>query len=127
MIEELVINQLPAPTWNRLKMNETKLAGLELPQESCEPRVALEGNVCLNKSKGSNCCGCSEKAQCAVHGTDFAKIAGGVGEAMSNLGEGKKLRLVADAGKSVAAVTLIIQAAIIRLKSKLSPAVRLLC
>ena len=106
MIEELVINQLPAPTWNRLKMNETKLAGLELPQDSCEPRVALEGNVCLNKSKGSNCCGCSEKAQCAVHGTDFAKIAGGVGEAMSNLGEGKKLRLVADAGKSVAAVTL---------------------
>ena len=50
MIEELVINQLPAPTWNRLKMNETKLAGLELPQDSCEPRVALEGNVCLNKS-----------------------------------------------------------------------------
>lgn len=40
MIEELVINQLPAPTWNRLKMNETKLAGLELPQDSCEPRVA---------------------------------------------------------------------------------------
>ena len=54
MIEELVINQLPAPTWNRLKMNETKLAGLELPQDSCEPRVALEGTVCLNKSKGSN-------------------------------------------------------------------------
>ena len=40
MIEELVINQLPAPTWNRLKMNETKLAGLELPQDICEPRVA---------------------------------------------------------------------------------------
>ena len=106
MIEELVINQLPAPTWNRLKMNETKLAGLELPQDICEPRVALEGSVCLNKSKGSNCCGCSEKAQCAVHGTDFAQIAGGVGEAISSLGEGQKLRLVADAGKSVAAVTL---------------------
>ena len=98
MIEELVINQLPAPTWNRLKMNETKLAGLELPQEICEPRVALEGSVCLYKSKGSNCCGCSEKAQCAVHVTDFAKIAGGVGEAISSLGEGQKLRLVADAG-----------------------------
>lgn len=52
MIEELVINQLPAPTWNRLKMNETKLAGLELSQDICEPRVALEGSVCLNKSKG---------------------------------------------------------------------------
>ena len=60
MIEELVINQLPAPTWNRLKMNETKLAGLELPQDSSEPRVDLDGGVCLNKSKGSNCCGCSE-------------------------------------------------------------------
>lgn len=61
MIEELVINQLPAPTWNRLKMNETKLAGLELPQDSCEPRVALEGSVCLNKSKGSNCCAAAKR------------------------------------------------------------------
>ena len=68
MIEELVINQLPAPTWNRLKMNETKLAGLELPQDICEPRVAKEGSVCLKKRTGSTCCGCREKAQCPVHG-----------------------------------------------------------
>ena len=40
MIEELVINQLPAPTWNRLKMNETKLAGLELPQAAIAAAVA---------------------------------------------------------------------------------------
>ena len=52
MIEELVINQLPAPTWNRLKMNETKLAGLELPQDICEPRVALELRL---QRKGSVC------------------------------------------------------------------------
>lgn len=106
MIEELTINQLPAPTWNRLRMNDTKLAGLELPQDSCEPRVSLQGSVCLNKNKNTGCCGCSEHALCSVHGSDFTKMPTGMGEDMAKLGEGQTLRLVADAGKSTASVTL---------------------
>lgn len=106
MIEEMLINQLPAPTWNRLRMNDTKLADMELPQDICEPRVSLQGSVCLNKNKNTACCGCSEHALCSVHGSDFAKIPTGVGEDMAKLGAGQVLRLVADAGKSVASLTL---------------------
>ena len=106
MIDEMLINQLPAPTWNRLKMNDTKLSGLQGAQDICEPRVALEGSVCLNKNKASGCYGCSGNALCAVHGADFAKIPTGVGEAMAKLGEAQTLRLVADAGRSTASVTL---------------------
>ena len=104
--EEMIINQLPAPTWNRLRMNDTKLADMELPQDICEPRVSLQGSVCLNKNKNTACCGCSEHALCSVHGSDFAKIPTGVGEDMAKLGAGQVLRLVADAGKSVASLTL---------------------
>ncbi len=104
MLEELTLNQLPAPTWNRLKMNESAVQGLSLPQDVCEPRVALEGSVCLNKNK-STACGCGV-APCAVHGAAFAAVPTGVGADMAKLGEGQSLRLVADAGKSVAAVTL---------------------
>lgn len=106
MIDNMLINQLPAPTWNRLRMNDTKLADIELPQDICEPRVSLQGSVCLNKNKNTACCACSEHALCGVHGSDFAKMATGVGEAMAKLGEGQVLRLVADAGKSTASVTL---------------------
>ena len=106
MIDEMLINQLPAPTWNRLRMNDTKLADMELPQDICEPRVSLQGSVCLNKNKNTACCGCSEHALCSVHGSDFAKIPTGVGEDMAKLGAGQVLRLVADAGKSVASLTL---------------------
>ncbi len=104
MLEELTLNQLPAPTWNRLKMNGSAVQGLSLPQDVCEPRVALEGSVCLNKNK-STACGCGA-APCAVHGAAFAAVPTGVGADMAKLGEGQSLRLVADAGKSVAAVTL---------------------
>lgn len=106
MIEEMLINQLPAPTWNRLKMNDTKLSGLHEAQNICEPRVALEGNVCLNTNKASNCCACSSHAVCNVHGADFAKIPTGMGEELIKLGKAQTLRLVADAGKSTASVTL---------------------
>ena len=106
MIDNMLINQLPAPTWNRLRMNDTRLADMELPQDICEPRVSLQGSVCLNKNKNTGCCACSEHAVCSVHGSDFAKIPTGVGEDMAKLGAGQVLRLVADAGKSVASVTL---------------------
>ena len=106
MIEEMLINQLPAPTWNRLKMNDTKLSGLHEAQDVCEPRVALAGNVCLNTNKTSGCCACSANALCAVHGADFAKIPTGMGEELAKLGQAQTLRLVADAGKSTASVTL---------------------
>ena len=106
----MIINKLPAPTWNRLRMNESKL---ELPPcaDVCEPRVALQGNVCLNKSgaalgAGANCCGCATAAGCPVHGADFAAIPTGMGEDMELLTAGSTLRIVADAGQSVAAVTL---------------------
>ena len=106
MIDEMLINQLPAPTWNRLRMNDTKLADIELPQDICEPRVSLQGSVCLNKNKNTGCCGCSEHALCSVHGSNFAKMPTGMGEAMDKLGDGQTLRLIADAGKSTASVTL---------------------
>lgn len=106
MIEEMLINELPAPTWNRLRMNDTRLADIELPQDICEPRVFLQGSVCLNKNKNTGCCGCSEHALCSVHGSNFAKMPTGMGEAMNKLGDGQTLRLIADAGKSTASVTL---------------------
>ena len=106
MIDEMLINQLPAPTWNRLKMNDTSLSAMHEANDICEPRVALEGSVCLNKNKVSGCCGCSSNAVCAVHGTDFTKIPTGVGKDMAKLGEAQTLRLIADAGKSVASITL---------------------
>ena len=92
MIDEMLINQLPAPTWNRLRMNDTKLADIELPQDICEPRVFLQGSVCLNKNKNTGCCGCSEHALCSVHGSNFAKMPTGMGEAMNKLGDGPKSR-----------------------------------
>lgn len=104
----MIVNKLPAPTWNRLKMNDSRL---ELPPcaDVCEPRVALQGSVCLNKSglqpgADRNCCGCA--AGCAACGVDFNNIPTGMGQDMELLGVGRTLRLTADAGKSVAAITL---------------------
>ncbi len=106
MLEELTLNQLPAPTWNRLKLNDCKLQGLALPQDTCEPRVALEGSVCVNTNKADACCSCGNHGVCSVHGADFAKIPTGMGSDIEKLGGGRLLRLLADAGKSTAAVTL---------------------
>ena len=105
-MEDIIINQLPAPTWNRLRMNETRLSGLHAPQDACEPRVALEGKVCVNTNKATGCCGCSSNALCAVHGADFKKMQTGMGEAVTSLGKPQTLRLIAEAGKSTASVTL---------------------
>lgn len=107
---EMIVNQLPAPTWNRLRMNESHVQ-LAVPTDECEPRVVLQGSVCLNKNHipripGKNCCGCAQADACPVHGLDFDAIPTGMGEDLEQLGEGKKLHLVADAGKSTAAVTL---------------------
>lgn len=106
----LVINKLPAPTWNRLKMNESKISVI-IPQDVCEPRVALQGNVCLNKNNmgrvpGKNCCGCTNESVCSVHGINFDAMATGMGSDMEKIPSGNTLHLVADAGKSTAAVTL---------------------
>ena len=67
---EMIVNQLPAPTWNRLRMNESRVA-VAVPKDECEPRVALQGSVCLNKQQsaripGKNCCGCEQMATCPV-------------------------------------------------------------
>lgn len=105
-IDELLINKLPVPTWNRLKMNETKLSDINLPQDVCEPHVSLQGSVCLNKNKKTGCCECSANAFCAVHEAGFVQLPTGIGEDMAKLGAGQKLRLIADAGKSTATVTL---------------------
>ena len=107
---DLIVNQLPAPTWNRLRMNESHVE-LALPQDECEPKVALQGNVCLNKQHipripGKNCCGCAQMASCPVNGIDFAGMPTGMGADMAQLGEGQRIHLVADAGRSTAAVTL---------------------
>lgn len=106
----LIVNRLPAPTWNRLRMNESALEAFA-PQDKCEPKVALQGGVCLNKKQlpripGKNCCGCVQADACPVHGIDFAAMPTGMGEEMVRLGEGQRIHLVADAGKSIAAVTL---------------------
>ncbi len=106
----MIINKLPAPTWNRLHMNESKLE-LQPCMDVCEPRVALQGSVCLNKNGaasgfGGNCCGCATAAGCPVHGCDFTAIPTGTGADMELLEAGNTLHLAADAGKSVAAVTL---------------------
>ncbi|WP_299448495.1 SufD family Fe-S cluster assembly protein [uncultured Phascolarctobacterium sp.] len=106
----LIVNKLPAPTWNRLCMNESSLE-LSASLDKCEPKVALQGSVCLNKKQlpripGKNCCGCVQADVCPVHGIDFASLPTGMGEDMERLGEGQRIHLVADAGKSTAAVTL---------------------
>lgn len=106
----LIVNQLPAPTWNRLRMNESRVA-VAVPQDECEPKVALQGSVCLNKQyipriPGKNCCGCAQIGSCPVNGIDFAAMPTGMGADMEQLGEGQRIHLVADAGKSTAAVTL---------------------
>ena len=46
----LIVNQLPAPTWNRLRMNDSHVQ-LAVPTDECEPKVALQGSVCLNKQQ----------------------------------------------------------------------------
>ena len=106
----LIVNQLPAPTWNRLRMNESHVSA-PVPQDECEPKVALQGSVCLNKQyipriPGKNCCGCAQVASCPVNAIDFTAMPTGMGQDMAQLGEGQRLHLVADAGKSTAAVTL---------------------
>lgn len=106
----MIVNKLPAPTWNRLQMNDSRLE-LAPCADVCEPRAALQGSVCLNKSGlqpggGPACCGCATAAGCPVHSVDFNNIPTGMGQDMELLGAGHTLRLVADAGKSTAAVTL---------------------
>lgn len=108
---DMTVNRLPAPTWNRLKMNESKLADVMI-SGSCEPKVALQGSVCLNKSTGGNvvgknCCSCANSINCSVHGFNFGAVATGMGEDMEKLMQPQALRLVADAqAKSTASVTL---------------------
>ena len=95
---DLIVNQLPAPTWNRLRMNESRVA-VAAPTDECEPKVALQGSVCLNKQQipripGKNCCGCAQMATCPVNGIDFASMPTGMGTEMAQLGEGKRIHLV---------------------------------
>ena len=71
----LIVNQLPAPTWNRLRMNESRVA-VAVPTDECEPKVALQGSVCLNKQQipripGKNCCGCAQMATCPARESAF--------------------------------------------------------
>ena len=85
----LIVNQLPAPTWNRLRMNESR-AAVAVPTDECEPKVALQGSVCLNKQQipripGKNCCGCAQMATCPVNGIDFASMPTGMGTAAVTL------------------------------------------
>lgn len=106
----LTINRLPAPTWRHLRLNESR-ALVALPRDACEPRVELEGSVCLNKKQlprvpGKNCCGCERPEECPVQAMDFAAIPTGLGAELEKLGGGKRLHLTADCGRSVAALTL---------------------
>ena len=41
---DMTVNKLPAPTWNRLRMNEAVLAGVSAPDGACEASVEL-GNM----------------------------------------------------------------------------------
>lgn len=106
---EMLINQLPAPTWNRLKMNEAKLV-LQAPQDVCEPLVALQGSVCLNKivnkEMGLGCCACDKTETCPAHSNAFGKMPTGLGEQFAQVEATRSLRLVADAGKSTATLTM---------------------
>ena len=105
---EMIVNRLPAPTWNRLGMNQS---GVKVTNAAnvCEPKVALQGNVCLNKSTGHSGCAscCASSGCCHVHrDDDLADLPTGMGKDLDKLGDGGALHLVADAGKSLAAVTL---------------------
>ncbi len=103
---EMSINHLPAPTWNRLRMNEAHVT-FGVPDAVCKPKVVLQGNVAINKGNAQqDCAVCSQNAVCMVSGVDFAAIPTGVGEELTRLGEGELLHLVAGAGKSTVAVTL---------------------
>lgn len=107
LLDTLRINELPAPTWNRLRMNYTELQGLPVPQAVCEPLVSLQGNVWVNKNKEEACGSCGGQLGCPVRGADFTAVPTGLGaEQLTQLGEGKRLRLVAEGGTGTAAVTL---------------------
>lgn len=97
---DLTVNKLPAPTWNRLKLNSSVLTLAGLPDGVCEPLVALQGSVCLNYGRAS--CNYS----CRAAETDFAAIPTGMGSDMERLGSGNAMRLTAGSGKSTAGITL---------------------
>ncbi len=106
---EMLVNELPAPTWNRLKLNHSKLQA-DVPTSVCEPKVSLTGNVSLHKSAGDaaqdKCQICEQAGTCPNQVYDFTSVPTGMGNDMQLLGEGNVWHLVAGEGKSTAVITL---------------------
>lgn len=95
---DLTVNTLPAPTWNRLKLNNALVRGLPAAEGLLEPETDLEGNVHLYKLSSPCSCGCEGDP-------DFASIPTGMGPELARLGTPSTLCIVADAGKASAALT----------------------
>lgn len=97
---DMLVNRLPAPTWNRLKLNHKLIKNVAITG-SCQPLVALQGDICLKKTEA--CCHGPEST-CAVHGR-VEQLATGMGPELDAL-PWAKTRLVAGPGISKACVTL---------------------
>ena len=69
----MTINRLPAKTWNWLRMNETQLEKIEIP-ETGTPKVSLPEKVTATETKGRR-----------PWREEFAGIASGMGEEMDGL------------------------------------------
>ncbi|MDY6029371.1 MAG: SufD family Fe-S cluster assembly protein [Acidaminococcaceae bacterium] len=93
---DLTVNRLPVPTWNRLKMNESKVT-VSLADGGCKPVISLQGNICLRQSDCSDSAGCCRIAgACPVHGDGFSDIETGMGAAVSGLGTPSVLQVIAE-------------------------------
>ncbi len=97
---DMLVNRLPAPTWNRLNLNHKLIKNVEITG-GCQPLVTLQGEICLKKTE--KCChgmaaGCAGQAR-------MEQLATGMGPELEQLPWGKT-RLVAGPGVSKACVTL---------------------
>ncbi len=106
---DMLVNELPAPTWNRLKMNNSKLQA-SVPTSVCEPKVSLTGNVSIHKSTddnpNDNCLECEKYGSCANKAYSMTGVPTGMGQDMQNLGEADVWHIVAGEGKSKVVITL---------------------
>ena len=98
---DMLVNRLPAPTWNRLKLNHKLIKNLQVAG-SCQPVVGLQGPVCLKQAEEGCCHG--PETTCGVH-SRVEKMATGMGQELDQVEMGGKLRLVASEGVSRATIT----------------------
>ena len=98
---EMLVNRLPAPTWNRLKVNHKVIRNLAITG-SCQPQVIMQGDICLKRM--TTCCRGAEGGGCTMPAA-IENMATGMGSGLDVL-PWEKLRLIAGSGTSKAWVNL---------------------